>query len=164
MRIRWIVIMGFCALLAAGCNGGQSSQTEDPLTGEDVIRTAEAIAAATLSAATPTNTRMPAIPTDTETPITDTPEPSATPSVPLAVANYNANVRSGPGEGYDVIDFFMQGAEAQIVGQYLDDQSMSWLYLERIDEGKDGWVFFGSATIYGDLDTVPFLTVDEDSN
>ncbi|MBN1265406.1 MAG: SH3 domain-containing protein [Anaerolineales bacterium] len=164
MRVRWIVVAGIIAVLTTGCSGRSASDGESTLTGEDVIRTAEAIAAATLQAATPIPTSIPVTPTDTEIPITDTPMPTATPSVPIAVSLYNANVRSGPGESYGVIDFFMEGAEAQITGQYLDDQSMSWLYLERIGEGKDGWIFYGSATIYGDIDTVPFLVIEDSGN
>lgn len=160
MRVRWIVLAALTSLLAAGC-GGRADASVPSLTSEDVIRTAEAIAAATLQAATPIPTSMPATPTETEVPITDTPMPTETPNVPVAVANYNANVRSGPGESFDVIDFFMAGTQGQITGQYLDEQSMSWLYIERTDEGRDGWIFFGSATIYGDLNGVPFLTIDQ---
>jgi uncharacterized protein YgiM (DUF1202 family) len=160
MRLQRLLVILLGLSLLSGCSGNSSASLET-ITAEDVIRTAEAIAAATLSAATETPTRSPATPTDTPVPFTDTPAPSATPDVPIAVPNYNANVRSGPGEGYEVIDFFLEGQQAQISGQYLDEQGLSWLFLSRIEEGRDGWIFFGAVTIYGNMDSVPFLVVEE---
>jgi hypothetical protein len=162
MRLRWVTVILLGVSLLSGCSG-QSSESMEAITAEEVIRTAEAIAAVTLSAATETSTRSPATPTDTPAPSTDTPEPSATPDVPIAVPNYNANVRSGPGEAFEVIDFFLEGQQAQITGQYLDEQGMTWLFLSRIEEGRDGWIFFGAVTIYGNIDAVPFLVVEEEA-
>ncbi len=162
MRLRWVTAVLLGVGLLSGCSR-QSSSSVDTITAEDVIRTAEAIAAATLSAATETPTRSPATPTDTPVPFTDTPAPSPTPDVPIAIPNYNANVRSGPGEAFEVIDFFLEGQQAQITGQYLDEEGMTWLYLSRIEEGRDGWIFFGAVTIYGNIDTVPFLVVEEEA-
>lgn len=161
IQIRYIGLLAGVVLISSACAGAASPGEQ--ITGEEVVRTAEAIAAATLNAATSTPTKAPATATETPVPVTDTPAPTDTPEIPKAVANYNANVRSGPGEEYDVVDFFLAGQEAWITGQYLDEESMSWLYLERIDEGINGWVFFGAATIYGNIDAVPFLVVEEGS-
>lgn len=147
------------ALLLVGCNfGAPAGPTEAPtLSSDDVLRTAEAIAQATRNAATATSTRAPATPTATVVAETATPEPTATPSSPVLTADYNANVRSGPDEVFDAIDFLLQGDQAEVVGRYLNEENGTWYYIRRIDEGRDGWIWAGAVTFFGNENVIPEL-------
>jgi uncharacterized protein YgiM (DUF1202 family) len=154
------ILAGLCLGLV-GC-GGATAASPTP-SAEDVIRTAEAMAEATRSAATPTPSPAPIPPTPTAPLVTDTPVPSPTSSVPIVMADYNANVRSGPDESYSVIDVFLQGQTAEVVATNNNLSSGpsggTWYLLRRIGGGLDGWVFFGAVTLSGDLSGVPYQDV-----
>jgi hypothetical protein len=66
-------------------------------------------------------------------------------------------VRSGPDETYESIDFLLQGQRAAILGMFENELTGTWWYVDRIDEGKDGWVWSGAVTVSGDLFSVPVL-------
>jgi hypothetical protein len=147
-----------CALVLAACTGtaeiGGSERTSD-----DVLQTAQARAEATRAATFQTPPPTPITPSPTAPLITDTPEPTLTPtpSQPIAIADYNAYVRSGPDETYDHIDFLLQGQAAVILGLYENEITGMWWYIDRIDEGKDGWIWGGAVTVSGDVTGVPAL-------
>jgi uncharacterized protein YraI len=76
----------------------------------------------------------------------------------VAAANYPVAVRSGPGEQYEDIDLFLTGQMARVVGRYDDSPIGTWYLLQRIDAGKDGWVWSGAVTLTGDAALVPVIT------
>ena len=152
-------LLGVLMLFAlSACNfSSQGADTPTP-SSEQVLQTAQAIVQATLDAVTPTETMSP--PTDTPGPPTETftPEPTGTPSIPTAVADYNANIRFGPGEEYEVIDFILAGEAGEIVGRYDDTPIGTWWFIRRFGEaGRDGWVWGGAVTLIGNEAGVPVL-------
>ncbi|MEX2031006.1 MAG: SH3 domain-containing protein [Anaerolineales bacterium] len=130
---------------------------EPTLNADQVLSTAAAIAEQTRNAATPTFTLAPASPRATVPLETGTPTPTGTPTSAVVTADYNANVRSGPGENYPVIDVFLQGETAAAVGKYDDPVGGRWWSIHRLAQGLDGWVWGGAATFSGDDASVPFL-------
>jgi len=152
-------LFGAILLLTLGaCNlSSQEDSTPTP-SSEQVLVTARAIAQSTLDAASPTPTLAP--PTDTPGPPTETstPGPTDTPSITTAVADYNANIRSGPGEEYEIIDFILAGEAGEIVGRYDDTPIGTWWLIRRFGEtGRDGWVWEGAVTLSGNDASVPVL-------
>lgn len=127
------------------------------LTADDVLATAQAMADLTRQATTPTFTPQPATPTATQPLESPTPSATATGPSPVVTANYIANVRSGPGEAYPVIDLFLQGETAAAVGKYDDVTSGRWWMIQRLGAGLNGWVWGGAVTFSGDENSVPFL-------
>jgi hypothetical protein len=145
--------------VALGACSGDRAGTPTP-SAEDVIRTAEAMAEHTRQAATPTSTPTPVTPIPTFTPATPTAAATATPAVtgPVATANYPVKVRSGPGEEYEEVDLFLTGQMARVVGRYDETPIGTWYLLQRIDVGKDGWVWSGAVTLAGDPALIPVVT------
>lgn len=137
------------AVLLAGCNLPGRQPATPTLSSDQVLQTAQAIAQATLAAATPTPTQLP--PSPTPAPPTDTPEPSptGTPSSPIVTANYNANIRRGPGEGYEGLDFLLGGAQAAVLGRYDNSPIGTWWYIRPISGGREGWVWSGAVSFSG---------------
>lgn len=146
-------------LLLTSCNIGAPPEQDIPptLSSEDVMRTAEAIAQATRQAATATPTAPPATPTPTEIPATQTPTQTATPSSAIVIADYNANVRSGPAEAFEQIDFLLEGDAANAAGRFIHDESGVWYYITRQGQGLPGWIWSGAVTLSGNPDSIPFL-------
>lgn len=94
--------------------------------------------------ATPTDTAAP-----TETP-TDLPAPTETPTEtplprPVVVVNSVANVRSGPGTGYSVIDQAQAGDQLDILARSQDSQ---WWQI-ALPDGREGWLAASLATASG---------------
>ncbi len=149
----------FLLPILASCNL-PSREAESPTpSSEQVLQTAQAIAQSTRDAVTPS----PLPPTRTNTPEppaeTATPEPTGTPSIPTAVADYNANIRSGPGEEYEVIDFILAGEAGEIIGRWDDTPIGTWYFIRRFGEaGRDGWVWGGAVTLSGNEFGVPAMT------
>lgn len=152
-----ILILVAPVLFAAGCTlGGPAGPTATPtLSSEDVLQTAEAMAEMTRQAASPTPSPTPVTPTATEVQQTATPENTPTPSNARVTANYNSNVRSGPDEAFEVIDFLLQGNLAQPTGRYENPVTGTWWYITR-EEGFDGWIWGGAVTFSGNEASVPF--------
>ena len=146
-----IFFLGACNSPEAGLNIDRSS--------EEVLETAQARAEATRQATFQTPPPTPIPPSPTVPLVTDTPIPTLTPTPgqPVAIADYNANVRSGPDAAYENIDFLLQGQRGFILGRYENVVDGTWWYLDRIDEGKDGWIWGGAVSIAGDLIGVPVL-------
>ncbi|HEX9796815.1 MAG TPA: hypothetical protein VGA52_07475 [Anaerolineales bacterium] len=160
IRHNHVVWQLMLALLLSACSlGAPAGPTATAtLTSADVLATAQAMAEATRQASTPTPTRPAATPTPSAEPPTAAPSQTGTPNAPLVIADYNANVRSYPGEAYAVIDFMLQGESANAVGQYLTEDSGLWYYITRIGEqGRVGWIWSGAVTVAGDPNQIPFL-------
>lgn len=140
-----------------GCNlPGGETPTETP-SSDQVLQTAQAIAEATLAAVTPTPTRVPPTVTPDVPTATPTTASTATPSSPIVTANYNANIRNGPGEIYLVVDVILAGAQGNVVGRYDNSPIGTWWYIERIGEGLNGWVWDGAVSLSGSTLGVPVL-------
>jgi hypothetical protein len=157
LRATRIAIVPLLALALVACGQAQETQTTPTISSDDVLKTAEAIAEATRSAATPAPSEIPASPTPTEILETATPEATSTPLSPIVRADYNANVRSGPDEVFPVIDFILEGDQANVVGRYQNAANGTWWSVRRIGGGRDGWVWGGAVTLSGDAGQVPFL-------
>jgi len=152
-RMKWTGAL-LMVILLAGCRGASGTPT---LSSEDVLRTAQAIAEKTRSAPTDTPTPVPQTATPTIPLPTSTPTETATPNFAAATAKYNVSVRSGPGEEYPIVDLFLQGQTAQVIGRYDDSPIGTWYLVTRIGQGINGWVWSGAADVSGDLATVPVL-------
>jgi len=147
--------------LAAGCTGaGLGTPTPSA---EDVIRTAEAMAEQTRQAATPTSSLTPVTPTATFMPVTPTVAVTPTPAVsgPVVTADYPVTVRVGPGETYAQVDLMLTGQMARVVGRFDDTPIGTWYLLQRIEVGKDGWVWSGAVALVGDPALIPLVTPAE---
>lgn len=145
--------------LLVGCSlGGPLAPTEAPtLSSEEVLATAQSIAEATRNASSPTPSSVAATATATDVPPTETPTATATPESPVVIADYNANVRSGPGEAFDAIDYLLEGDRANAAGQFLNDESGTWYFVRRIETGRDGWIWAGAVTLSGNPNLIPFI-------
>jgi len=153
LRLLLILVIG---LTLSAC---QSDDTDAAALGAIVIETASAKAQLTRQATLQTPPPTPITPSPTAPLVTDTPVPSETPtpSVPIVQADYNAYVRTGPDETFESIDFFLQGQTAEVVGRYTNEATGTWWYIQRIDTGRDGWVWSGAVTLSGDENTIPFI-------
>jgi uncharacterized protein YgiM (DUF1202 family) len=156
-RMKWTGAVVFLSLLT-GCRGASGTPT---LSSDDVLRTAQAIAGQTRSAPTITSSAVPETATPTISPVPPTPTASATPNFAAVTATYNVSVRSGPGEEYPIVDLFLQGQTAQVIGRFEDSPIGTWYLVTRIGQGIGGWVWSGAADFSGDLATVPILEAPE---
>lgn len=97
----------------------------------EATSTAEALVAlnetATAAAQVDTPTETPIPPTNTSTPIP--------PGTPQAVAKQELNIRSGPGENYEVLGLLPAGAEAEIISR---DQNGEWWQVKT--SLTSGWI------------------------
>ncbi len=86
---------------------------------------------------------------------TATPQPTATQCNPIATANTVANVRSGPGLGYDIIGSLPLGGNAPISGK---DSSGTWWYIQ-FPSGLGGyaWIAGSVVTTNCSLPTLPMV-------
>jgi hypothetical protein len=150
----WTSALLAMALLAACQAGAAGTPT---LTSEDVLSTAQAIAQLTRNAPTVTPTPIPETPTPTTPSPTPEPSATATPEFPAVTAKYPVSVRSGPGEEYPILDLFLEGQVAQVVGRYDFSPIGTWYLITRIGAGLDGWVWSGATDVSGDLATIPIL-------
>ncbi len=158
LRSMKTVLLGVAlAAISAACSLGAGPEATPTLSSDDVLRTAEAIAQQTRQAVSATPSPTPPTPTLTEPLETPTPEATATPEKPTVTADYNANVRNGPGEEYEVIDFFLEGQQGEVAGRYENPSSGTWWFIRRIGGGLDGWVWGGAVTFAGDESRVPVL-------
>jgi hypothetical protein len=155
------IAMAVLAGLVAGCTAaGRGTPTPSA---DDVIRTAEAMAEQTRQAATATPSPTPVTPTVASTPVTPTVAITPTPAVtgPVVTAAYPVSVRVGPGETYAQVDLFLTGQMARVVGRYDDTPIGTWYLLQRVEVGKDGWVWSGAVTLVGDPALIPVVTPAE---
>ena len=139
------------SLMITSCTSKQDSTEQPTRSSEDVLRTAEAIAEMTRQSSTNTPEPIPTevIPSATVVELSPTPKPTETPISPKVRADYNANVRSGPDEVYPVIDFFLAGEEADVIGLNIHPTMGTWWYIKRIGQGLNGWVWGGRSPFLG---------------
>lgn len=152
-----LLILLMCSIGVVSCSSESDSSGEPTRSSEGVLRTAEAIAEKTRGAVTPTNTFTPIPPSPTIPPATDTPEMTATPTVPIVRPVYNANVRAGPDESYEVIDFFLEDQEAEVIGMYNHPSMGTWWFIKRIGQGLNGWVWNGAVILSGNPAGIPYF-------
>jgi len=153
----WLVPVVLAASLMAGCNFSGAPDATATISPDQVLLTAQAIAAATLQAVTPSATPSPLPPSETPILETATPAPTATPGSPILTAIYNANIRFGPGEEYPVIDFLLAGQTADVVGRNDDTPIGTWWLIERPQLGTDGWIWSGAVEVSGSTGGVPLV-------
>ena len=158
-RILILVIVAYVAL--SGCGAASSGETTPTRSSEEVLETVQAYAEQTRQVTMQTVPPTPVTPSPTVPQDTPTPVLTATPSIPLVTADYNAFVREGPDESYRNIDFFLEGQTAEVVGQYMNEETGTWWYIRRIEGGKDGWVWSGAVTFAGNVGVVLHLEPPE---
>jgi hypothetical protein len=144
------------SVLGVAC-GGRGLSGTPTRTSEEVIETAQAYAEQTREATRQTPLPPTITPTATEILFTATPTTTPTPSEAIATSDYNAYVREGPDESFQDIDLFLQGQKAKITGRYDNLVNGTWWYIERMEGGKDGWVWGGAVTVAGDAEGIPYL-------
>lgn len=93
----------------------------------------------------PTATRPSSVPT-----LVSSPTPLD--STARVTANLNANVRSGDGTGYSVVDTLLEGQEARVIG--ISTSGNGWYYIE-LQDGRRGWIAPSVVTSEGNFGTVP---------
>ena len=152
-----LLILLVISISLVSCSRGGDSSGEPTRSSDDVLRTAEAIAEKTRQAVTPTLTNTPVPPSPTIPPATATPEMTSTPTVPIVRPAYNANVRAGPDESYEIIDFFIEGQEAEVIGRYDHPTMGVWWFIDRIGQGLNGWVWNGAVVLSGNSAEVPYF-------
>lgn len=150
------------AILAAGlalasCSIFAGEQGTPTISSEAVLQTARAVADATRNAQSSTPTALPPDPSTPTPSLTSVPTTTSTPSEITITADYNANVRSGPGDQYEIIDFILAGQTALVVGRYDETPIGTWWLIRRIGEGLDGWVWSGIGTLSGNESLIPFI-------
>lgn len=144
-RVALLLLTGW---VAAGCRATPSGPPT--LSSDEILATAQFIAEQTRNAPTSTPSPVPSTSTPTTVPVTATPSATVTLDFPAAVAEYNVAVRSGPGEEYPIVDLFLQGQTAQIIGRYDDTPIGTWWSVIRIGQGINGWVWSGATAVTGD--------------
>ncbi|MEO8397691.1 MAG: ABC transporter substrate-binding protein, partial [Chloroflexota bacterium] len=79
--------------------------------------------------------------------------PTATPQgVVLTIKSSQQNVRSGPGDNYDILGQLTQGEQAAVIGASLD---YTWVVINF--RGTQGWLIGNLLTVSGDLRSVPVI-------
>jgi uncharacterized protein YgiM (DUF1202 family) len=155
-----ILIIVACIALS-GCSMASSGEATPTRSSEEVLGTVQAYAEQTRQVTMQTIPPTPVTPSPTVPQDTATPERTSTPSTPLVTADYNAFVREGPDESYRNIDFLLEGQTAEVVGQYMNEETGTWWYIQRIEGGKDGWVWSGAVTFAGNPGVVLHLEPPE---
>jgi len=151
---RCALILLACLPLTACARTAAGSPTPDS---DSVLQTAQARAELTRQATFQTPPPTPIPPTATQPYQTPTPTPTITPTPgrPILTADYNAYVREGPDETARHIDFLLEGQSAYVVGRYENTVTGTWYQIERIGEGKNGWVWSGAVTVAFDPASIP---------
>jgi serine/threonine protein kinase len=110
---------------------------DQPLAQTPASPTAASVAAATDTPLPPTAT--PAPPTATPIPPTDTPVPTPLPpSIPSVLAKTDVEVRTGPGEEYELMGYLPEGAKAEIAGR--DKERRWWQIKTTLAAAGVGWI------------------------
>ena len=143
-----------------GCAPSGNEPGDPTRTSGEVIGTAQARAEATRKATFQTPPPTPVTPSPTAPLVTLTPTITVTPtpSQPTVTAEFNAFVRSGPDESYENIDFLLDGQSGVVIARYENEANGTWYLIERIEEGRDGWVWSGAVTLAGDASGVQLVT------
>ena len=142
-------------LVLSAC--GPSAPTEAPTQDVSMIQTqsAQTVVADLTQNAPPAPTQTPPPPgptTDPNIPVAVL--PTADPSGPSAVANYNTAIFSGPGTDYVVYGSFLGGQSAVIVGK--SEDGLWWAINVPVAPGGHGWASTDWVTATN-ADNVPVL-------
>lgn len=143
-----VPVLVILALLGAACNIPTAAKAP-VISNEDIAKTAAVMVISSQVVA-------PAAPVQVEEALaTATPQPTATQCNPIATANTVANVRSGPGLGYDIIGSLPLGGSAPISGK---DSSGTWWYIQ-FPSGIGGyaWIAGTVVTTNCSLPTLPMV-------
>ncbi|MGD8553640.1 MAG: SH3 domain-containing protein [Anaerolineales bacterium] len=156
------ILIGSIVLSAAlyGCSSSSDLMSGPTRSSEEVFATAQARAELTREATFETPPPTPVTPSATAPLVTSTPADTLTPtpSQPIVTADYNAFVRSGPDESYENIDFLLEGQSGVVTARYENEVNGRWYLIERIEQGKDGWIWSGAVTLAGDVSGVNVVT------
>ena len=136
-RVRLVVpILVVVGLVFTACNMPTAARAP-VLSNDDIVNTAAARLAITQLAA-PTQ-QAPAV----QQMSLASPEPTATQCNPTATATTLANVRSGPGLGYDVIGNLPVGGTAPVAGR---DSTGTWWYIQFVG-GFGGYAWIAGSVV-----------------
>ena len=100
----------------------------------------------------PTDSPPPGPTPDPNIPITMLPTPA--PGEPMAIANYNTTINSGPGSNYVVYGAFLGGTSAKVVGK--NDNNSWWAVSLPVTPEGYGWVDAAWVKV-SNVDGVPVL-------
>jgi hypothetical protein len=158
-RTSLLVAALLCGVLA-GCNLAGNAVEGPNRSAEEVLASAQAAAELTRQATYQTPPPTAAPPTGTAPPGTPTPTATNTPAPPEVnlSAKYNVYIRSGPGEEFGHVGFFLKSQEGIAVARFEHLISGTW-WLIRIPAagGLEGWVWDGAVDLLGDGSGVPVV-------
>lgn len=88
--------------------------------------------------------------------VTETPQPTITPtySLPVLVVSEDTNCRAGPGQDYEIIAVIRSGKQVEVVGHSTNGNY--WIVKEAA--GNPCWLWGEYATPSGSIHTVPSMT------
>jgi uncharacterized protein YgiM (DUF1202 family) len=159
---KWVFNIGLILLSGVlwGCASEGGLEGAPTRTSGEVFETAQARAELTRAATFQTPPPTPVTPSPTAPLVTLTPTLTLTPtpSEPIVTAEYNAYVRTGPDESYENVDFLLEGQSGVVVARYENEVNGTWYLIERIDQGKNGWIWSGAVTLAGDISGVGIVT------
>ncbi len=143
-----------------GCSAAGSPGSEPTRSSAEVLETAQARAELTREATFQTPPPTPVTPSPTAPLFTQTPTTTLTPtpSQPTVTADFNAYVRSGPDETYENLDFLLEGQQAVILALYENETNGTWYLIDRVEQGRDGWIWSGAVTLSGNVSGVSVVT------
>jgi serine/threonine protein kinase len=140
-----VVVLGItfgAVFLLGGNHATQKLPIETP---RPTVQTMENFALQPVQSNTPT--LVPITPTLIPT-LTGTPVPAVT--VYTGNVQLNANVRSGPGTNYPVLQVYTAGTKVQIIGR---NHAEDWLVL-ALPENRQGWIAVGLLQVDFDIKTL----------
>lgn len=160
IKIALVTLLLISSLLVSAC-GGQSTPAPTVDTGSIQTQAAQTVVADLTENAPPPPTQVPP-PTEAPQAPDSTAAPIVPPAVipipedgqPSAVANYNTNIYSGPGEDYVVYSAFLGGNSAVVTGK--NDDGGWWAVSVPPAPDGNGWVSADWVTVTN-ADNVPVL-------
>lgn len=160
-RNHFMILFVMVCTTLCGCGIATTGEITPTRSSEEVLGTVQAYAEQTRQVTMQTIPPTPITPSPTVPQDTPTPFQTATPSTPIVTADFNAFVREGPDESYRNIDYLLEGQTAEVVGQYMNEETGTWWYIQRIGGGKDGWVWSGAVTFAGNPSMILHLEPPE---
>ncbi len=85
-----------------------------------------------------------------------TPPQEAIVELPSITVNQDANCRTGPGTGYEAVDFAAEGSKLDIVGR---NKESSWFWVKPSSGASNCWIAGSTGVISGDPSKVPVIEV-----
>jgi len=155
-----------CSILGEPASGGKLSDSAIFTQAAETI-----VAQLTPLPATQTARATKPIPTNTPyIPPTETPAPVVQPTAtaalptfqppPLLRANLSTHCRAGPGVAYDIVGLLVPGEDVSLLGK---SDPPGWWYIRNPPQRRRQplsfcWVWSGSTTASGDVDSVPVVS------